>query len=67
MRGCLRQLFVQLRAIHETRERCAIIALLERDKSITAAIRRQASNRLTAVPEMSGAGDGDCGDSEDCV
>ena len=29
-------------------------ALLERDRSITSAIRRQASNRLIAVPEFRG-------------
>jgi hypothetical protein len=50
----LEAVVVQMRALHETREQCSIIALLERDRSITSAIRRQASNRLTAVPEFRG-------------
>jgi hypothetical protein len=50
----LEAVVVQMRAIHETRDKCSIIALLERGQSITAAIRRQASNRLNAVPEFRG-------------
>jgi len=43
-----------MRAHFETRERISIIALLERGQSITAAVRRQASNLLAAVPEFRG-------------
>lgn len=50
----LEAVLVQMRALHETHEACSIIALLERGQSITAAVRRQASNRLTAVPEFRG-------------
>lgn len=50
----LEAVLVQMRALHETHEECAIIALLERGQSITAAVRRQASNRLTAIPEFRG-------------
>jgi hypothetical protein len=50
----LEAILVHIRALHETREACSIIPLLERGQSITAAVRRQASNRLTAMPEFRG-------------
>jgi hypothetical protein len=50
----LEAVVVQMRAHHETHERCSVIALLERDRSIGSAVRRQASNRLAAVPEFRG-------------
>jgi hypothetical protein len=39
----LEAIVMQMRAHHETREKCSIVALLERGQSITAAIRRQAA------------------------
>lgn len=50
----LEAVVIQMRAHHETHETCSIIALLERGQSITAAVRREASNRLTALPEFRG-------------
>jgi hypothetical protein len=50
----LEAIIVQMRAVHETKVDCAIIALLERGKSITSIVRRNASNRLTAVAEFRG-------------
>jgi hypothetical protein len=50
----LEAVVVQMRAHHATHDRCSIIAPLERGQSITAAVRRQASNRLAAIPEFRG-------------
>lgn len=50
----LEAVIVQMRALHETHVDCSIIALLERGRSVTAAVRRQASNRLAAVTEFRG-------------
>lgn len=50
----LEAVLVQMKARHETREPCSIIALLERGPAISGPIRRQASNRLNAVPEFRG-------------
>jgi len=45
---------VQSKAIHETHEHCAVIALVERGRALTANVRRYASNRLTALAEFRG-------------
>lgn len=50
----LEAIIVQLRAIHEANVDCAVIALLERGKNITNVVRRNATNRLTAVTEFRG-------------
>jgi hypothetical protein len=50
----LEAIIVQLRAQHEVHVDCAVIALLERSRSATAVVRRNAANRLTAVAEFRG-------------
>lgn len=50
----LEAVVIQFRATYETREPCSIIALLERGQSVTAPVRRQAANRLSAVTEFRG-------------
>jgi hypothetical protein len=50
----LEAIIVQMRALHEVHIDCAIIALLERGRSITSIVRRNAANRLTAVTEFRG-------------
>jgi hypothetical protein len=50
----LEAIIVQMRAIHEVHVDCAIIALLERGRSITNVVRRNAANRITAVTEFRG-------------
>jgi hypothetical protein len=50
----LQAIIVQMRALHEIHIDCAIIALLERGRSITSGVRRNAANRLTAVTEFRG-------------
>jgi hypothetical protein len=50
----LEAIIVQMRALHEAHVDCAVIALLERGKSVTSNVRRNASNRLTAVAEFRG-------------
>lgn len=50
----LEALYMQMRAEHETHEPVAIIALLEREKAISARVRQQATNRLTAVAHFRG-------------
>ncbi len=50
----LEALFMQMRARHEVREPCSIVALIERGRSITARVRQQAMNRLDAVTEFRG-------------
>lgn len=50
----LEAVVAQMAAIHEAHVSCAVIALLEKDTSITRKMRRQASNRLTALPIFEG-------------
>ncbi|MDR7154919.1 hypothetical protein J2W40_001737 [Sphingobium xenophagum] len=50
----LEALFVQLRAEHEERIPVKIVTLLEREKSISAAVRQQATNRLDALLQFRG-------------
>lgn len=50
----LEALFVHMRAEHEARVPCSIVALLENDKSISARVRQQALNRLSATPIFRG-------------
>lgn len=50
----LEALFVHMRARHEVKEPVSIIALLEKGRSVSAQVRRQATNRLTAVAEFRG-------------
>ena len=50
----LEALYMQMRLEHETRQPAAIVALLEREKSISARVRQQATNRLTAVAHFRG-------------
>jgi hypothetical protein len=50
----LEAIIVRMRALHEVHVDCAIIALLERSRSITAVVRRNASNRLTTIAEFRG-------------
>jgi hypothetical protein len=50
----LEAIIVQLRARHETDVDCAVIALLEKSRSVTSVVRRTAMNRLTAVAEFRG-------------
>jgi hypothetical protein len=50
----LEAIIVQMRAIHEVRVDCSIIALLERGRSVTTTVRRNAANRLAAVTEFRG-------------
>jgi hypothetical protein len=45
---------VQMRATYETKEPCAVIALVENGKMLTANVRRHAANRLTALTEFRG-------------
>jgi hypothetical protein len=46
--------FVQMQALHETKTTCAVIAMVERGRSITGSVRRTATNRLTALTEFRG-------------
>ncbi len=50
----LEAVLVQFRVRYETRDNCAIIALLERSRNITQSVRQQAMNRLTAVTDFRG-------------
>lgn len=50
----LEALFMQMRALHEVRDPCQIIALLEKGRGISAKVRQQAMNRLDAVTEFRG-------------
>jgi hypothetical protein len=50
----LEALYVQMRAEHEEHLDVAILALLEREKSITAKVRQQATNRLSGVLHFRG-------------
>jgi len=50
----LEALFVQMRAEHEEHVPVRIVALLEREKAITAPVRQQATNRLDALLQFRG-------------
>ncbi len=50
----LEALFLHMRARHEVKEDCGIVALLESGHSISARVRQQAMNRLDAVTEFRG-------------
>ena len=50
----LEAIIVQLRALHEAHVDCAVIALLEHGRNITSVVRRNATNRLTAITEFRG-------------
>lgn len=50
----LQALFVHMRAKHEVRVPCSVVALLEKEKGLTANIRQQASTRLDAVAYFTG-------------
>jgi hypothetical protein len=50
----LEAIIVRMRALHEAKVDCAIIALLERSNRITNIVRRNATNRLTAITEFRG-------------
>ena len=50
----LEAVVAQMVALHEARVPCSVIALLEKDTSITRKMRRYASNRLTALPIFEG-------------
>lgn len=50
----LEAIIVRMRALHEMHVPCSIIALLERGRSVTANVRRNAANRLSAIPEFRG-------------
>jgi hypothetical protein len=50
----LEAVVAQMAVTYEAKADCAIIALLEKDSSITAKMRKQASNRLTAMPIFEG-------------
>jgi Domain of unknown function DUF1828 len=45
----LEALYMQMRAEHEAHEPVSIVALLEREKAVTARVRQQATNRLTVA------------------
>jgi hypothetical protein len=45
----LQAIIVRMQTRQEPSEDCAVVALVERDQSITAPVRRQASNRLDAL------------------
>lgn len=50
----LEALFVHMRAEHEAKVPCSIVALLENEKSASAKVRQQAVNRLSAMPIFRG-------------
>ncbi|KAB7647685.1 DUF1828 domain-containing protein [Polymorphobacter fuscus] len=50
----LEALYMQMRAEHETHTAVSIVALLEREKAISAKVRQQANNRLSAVANYRG-------------
>jgi Domain of unknown function DUF1828 len=50
----LEAVVAQMAVTYEARADCSIIALLEKDSSVTAKMRKQASNRLTAMPIFDG-------------
>lgn len=50
----LEAVVAQMAAIYEARAACAVIALLDKDTSVTRRIRKHASNRLTALTYFEG-------------
>lgn len=50
----LEALYLQMRAEHETHTPVSIVALLERERAISAKVRQQANNRLSAVANYRG-------------
>lgn len=50
----LEALFLHMRARHEVRANCSIVALIESGHSISARVRQQAMNRLDAIAEFRG-------------
>jgi hypothetical protein len=50
----LEAVVAQMAATYEAKVDCSIIALLERDSSVTRKMRQRASNRLTAMPIFEG-------------
>ena len=50
----LEAVVAQMAAMYETRTACSVIALLDRDTSVTRKMRRHAANRLTAVTYYEG-------------
>jgi hypothetical protein len=50
----LEAVVAQMAVTYEAAANCSIIALLEKDSSISAKMRRHASNRLTALPIFDG-------------
>lgn len=50
----LEALFVQMRAEHEEHVPIRIVALLERERAVGAAVRQQATNRLDALLQFRG-------------
>lgn len=50
----LQALYMQMRAEHETHVPVSIVALLEREKVVSAQVRQQATNRLSAVTHFRG-------------
>lgn len=50
----LEAVVAQMAALYEARYACSVIALLEKDSSITRKMRKHASNRLTAMPIYEG-------------
>jgi hypothetical protein len=50
----LEAVVAQMAATYETHSHCSVIALLEKDSSVTRKMRIRASNRLTAMPIYEG-------------
>lgn len=50
----LEAVIVQMRAQHEVHMPCAVVVILERDRSVSSIVRRQATNRVTAITEFRG-------------
>jgi hypothetical protein len=50
----LEALFMHMRARHEVRQPCSIVALIEKGRSLSSKVRQQAMNRLDAVTEFRG-------------
>jgi hypothetical protein len=50
----LEAVLAQMAALYEARRPCSVVALLEKDTSVTKKMRRYASNRLAAMPIFEG-------------
>ena len=50
----LEAVVAQMAALYEAHTPCSVIALLEKDSSVTRKMRKHASNRLTAMPIFEG-------------